>query len=278
LTWKKNFNNNELTNIAMRTFLILFFFVIYFQLNAQKADSIGYLSNLMGKGLCIRAGNQTNLKIPFFFLKGDIVKITSGKAVLVLYTEDEVKLGTGESYTFSFDNDLKSKNKDLVIYKNTKQSNCSFKMRGIGDPKIIIFPKKSRIIDPSKAIIQIISKKKDKYFFKLTDAKNIQAIFQLFDVDNKYIKLGEAQLVKGSSYTWKIKFAENEAIGEIEVLSDEKVKQFPVFEFSNRSSFVNAFNFYCNEECYFDAYQVIDNAIKAYPDDEYFVYLKNSLY
>ncbi len=262
----------------MKILSVLLYMAISIGLFAQKNDSLGYLSNLKGKGLVVREGSESNLKIPFFFLHGDMIRMLSGNAVLVLYNEDEVKLNTGESYTFTFDKNLKPGKSNLLFNRNTKQSTSSFKMRSSGTPKTVIFPQRSKIADQSKALIRIKTNHRDRYFFNLADKSSKKTVFQLIDANDQTIDLSMVPLTEGIKYNWRIKFPDYELNGELELMSFAESSKIEKFELKNRASYVNAFNYFCIRECYFEAIEVIDAAIKAYPDDEYFEYLKNSLF
>jgi TolA-binding protein len=263
----------------MKTLVALVALLLNISLYAQKIDSVGYLSNLKGKGFCIRKGNEANLKIPFFFVNGDKIKMLTGNAVVVLYNEEEVKLSSGESFTFPLERMSKTKDKDLMMFKMARQSITSFKIRGVLDSKSRVFPKQSKILDLSDAILKInsISDNRDRYIFTITDENTGQNIYQILDANADQINLSLTPVEKGNNYKWKIKFPEYEVYGEFEVLDDAQIKKFPVFELNNRASYVNAFNFYVNEGCYFNAGQIIEKAIQAYPEDDYYEYLKNSI-
>jgi len=273
---RKKFKNQ----IIMKTFILLLSIGFSFHLFAQKVDSVGFLSNLKGNGVCLRKGNEEKLKIPFYFINGDKIKMISGNAILVLFTEEEVKLASGESYTFAFNDMAKVNSKDLLMFKNTKQSNSSFKMRAIGETKNYAFPRDSKILDPAKAIIQISTNalKKTKYSFILKEKETNRRVYELLNTDSSCIDLRLAPLKPGNKYSWKIKLAESEFFGEFDVMTEEQANQIEKFELNSRASYVTAFNYYCSESCFFEAYHVIDNAITVYSDDEYFVYLKNSLF
>lgn len=262
----------------MKTLLILVLTTLTFSTLAQKNDSLGYLSNLKGKGMVVRKGSESNLKIPFFFVNGDMIRMLSGNAVLVLYNEEEVKLSGDESFSFTFEKNNKLKNENLLFNRNTKQSTSSYKMRSSGSPKSLVFPQNSKIADQSKAIIHVKNKNKDRYFFQLTDNSSKETVFHLPDSNDKTINLTMIPLSEGVKYTWKIKFPDYELNGELELIPFEQTSTLEKFELKNRASYVNAFNYYCLHELFFEAMEIIEAAIKAYPEDEYFDYLKNSLF
>jgi hypothetical protein len=262
----------------MKIFYIMLFAAIQIGLFAQKNDSLGYLSNLKGKGMVVRKGSESNLKIPFFFVNGDMIRMLSGNAVLVLYNEEEVKLSGGESFTFTFEKNNRLKNENLLFNRNTKQSTSSYKMRSSGSSKPMVFPQNSKIADQSKVIIQLKTKNKDRYFFQLTDNSTNKTVFHLPDINDKTIDLTMIPLSEGVKYTWKIKYPDYELNGELELIPFEQASVLEKFELKNRASYVNAFNYYCLHELFFEALEIIEAAIKAYPEDEYFDYLRNSLF
>lgn len=251
-----------------------------FLIFSQKSDSVAFLSNLKGTAVCIRKGSEEKLKIPFYFIKGDQVKVLNGNAVVVLFTEEEVKLSKGESYTFINSQNLKPGTKELLIYNNTKQSNNSYKMRAIGDSKKLVFPSQSKLIEHSNAIIRlnVNAKNSSPYFFTLKDKETNVKVFELLNSDSARIDLRAAKLLEGHKYTWKIKFKENDSFGEFVFLTDIQAQQIQTFDLNNRASYIKAFNNYCNEECYFEAFQIIEKAITKYPEDENFKYLKSLLF
>jgi hypothetical protein len=261
----------------MKTIILFLCILFSSSVFAQKTDSVAYLSNLKGKGLCIRQGIQSNLKIPFFFINGDKVKILSGNAIIVLNTEEEVKIGSGETFTVATKMNLKANENDLLIYKYTKQSTSSFNMRSVGGSKVQVFPKKSKIIDPINARIRISNLSNKKYSFRLVNNDKKEIVYKLQELKDSLIEINPSLLDKGNQYTWFVKFPEREISGDFVVLSDIQTKDFPIFLFINRASYTMAFNYYCQKECFFEACSVIDEAIKTYPDDEYYKYLKNSL-
>jgi len=261
---------------------IIFFLMIMVNIPSfsQNVDSVGYLSLLKGNGLCIRKGIETNLKIPFYFLNGDRIKMNTGNAVVVLFSEEEVQINKGESRTLAYNKLNKSKNSDLLMYMNTKQSNSSFKIRGIADPKVKIFPLKSKIIDPSLVTIHVKSQseKHTKYFFKLMKFQSQEVVYQLSDSKSDSIKLQFAPIEKGTNYIWKIKYPEYEITGELSALSDDQIRHIPKFTFSSRASYMEAYNYYYKELLIFEAYKTIENAIKAYQEDMYFEYIKSNMF
>ncbi len=264
----------------MKKLILILFLSSPFLIIAQKSDSVAFLSNLKGTAVCIRKGSEKKLKIPFYFIKGDQVKVLNGNAIVVLFTEEEVKLSKGESYTFVNTQNLKPGTKELLIYNNTKQSNNSYKMRAIGDSKKAVFPSQSKLINPSNAIIRFSPNAKNTmgYFFTCKEKDNNKKVFELLNSDSARIDLRGANLQAGKTYSWKIKFKEHDAFGEFVFLSQEQADQIQKFELNNRASYVKAYNNYCNEACYFEAYQVIEEAILNYPDDENFIYLKSLLF
>jgi hypothetical protein len=264
----------------MKTLIFCLLISSYSFLFAQKSDSVAFLSNLKGTAVCIRKGSEEKLKIPFYFIKGDQVKVLNGNAVVVLFTEEEVKLSKGESYTFVNSLNLKPGTKELLIYNNTKQSNNSFKMRAIGDSKKVVFPSQSKLIDPMNAIIQlnVNAKNSTGYFFTLKNKETNEKVFELLNSDSARIVLSSANMKPGFKYSWKIKFKEYDAFGEFVFLTEKQAEQIQIFELNNRASYIKAFNNYCNEECYFEAFKVIEKAIIKYPEDENFKYLKSLLF
>ena len=261
----------------MKVFLISLFMLLSFGIFAQNTDSLGYLSNLNGKGLVLRKGNQMNLKIPFFFLNGDVVRMTSGNALLVLYNEDEIKLISGQSYTVAENKNIKTNRNSLLFNINTKKSATSFIMRSARSSKNI-FPRKSKISDPSKAVIYLSPQSKDRYFFKLLADNSREPLFNLNNADSSVIDLSSVPFEEGRIYTWRLKYPEFEQTGTIELMPKEESDQMQKFALNNRASYVSAFNYYCSNGCYFDALEVISAAIKNYPDDEYYQYLRNSIF
>jgi len=119
---------------------------------------------------------------------------------------------------------------------------------------------------------------KSKYFFKLADVESKNFIYKLSEVNDTLISLKNCDLIEGKAYTWTIRYPEFTISGDIEVITNEQKKSIPKFDFSNRASYTKAFNYYCDENYFFDAYKVIEDAIRAYPEDGYFQYLKKSLF
>jgi len=259
----------------MKKAILLLSMFACIHLFAQNTDSLGYLSNLKGKGMLVRKGAELELKIPFFFLKGDLVRIISGNAILVLYNQDEVKLVAGQSYSFVEDKNPRSGKGDFLFNINSKKSASSFKMRGSANQQI--FPKKSKIADISKAIIHFDSRKYEFYFFKLIDNQTKEPVYNIKDLKVDLIDLSTVPFKEGTTYEWRLKLPEFIVEGDLELLPEEDRAQIQTFELNNRASYVNAFNYYCNKECYFEALEVINAAIKAYPEDDYFVYLKKTV-
>jgi len=246
-------------------------------------NNIAVLLSVDKESYLIRKKDKVQITIPMFFLTGDKIEVKSGKVVILMGDGSEKVLHKGDKYIF------RSKNRngttvesEYVFSKissenhvDNMQTTSAYSLRS--NNMLSVFPLSSKVFN-----------KKDSYIFWNKDLDYMN--FKVYDLDSD--KLVWEKKITGRSfclndipvdgsgiYYWILSDDKTdlEKIGVVTFVEEAEKRKLKLFNDKSRLGLLSAYVHYSENEYWFQAVNVIDEAIKLYPDDELFVHIKRNI-
>ncbi len=269
--------------------LSVFVLFIICSLTGFAQKNAGAFLSFVGEGNCTSGNSTKTLIFPMLFNGGDKIKLTKGTANLILANGKEVSVSISAEYEIP-----QMKKEEMIVeldasvfqdYNVQSQSNSTIAVRSSGSKSesvnLMLFPISSKVIDKSKARIlwKINSSSKITPTIKFSDVITLDEVYKLKGLSTNEIYLKDIPLKEGTQYTWAfITFVTNsEQNGIIELLSEKEKSALPHFTYGSKSEYIKAITYFIKNEFYFDAFNVIEEAIKKYPETDLFTYLRKKI-
>jgi hypothetical protein len=233
----------------------------------------------------VRETEETDIKVPQRFSPGDEVSIKQGKALIMLFSGEEVPLSAVSYYTIP--NEEKPSDSDIAKLANSKraeesllaQSGVAYRLRGQSN----VFPRKSHLLDPEKAILHIAFENPSDLDLKLEihDSFSQKVVFEKEHISDSIISLAEVPFKEGKSYYWTISNTPDgrPELGSIVVPSSESTSLTDLNpKPETHFEYINTISAYYNATYNFEALALIREAMEKFPEVEiYEVMLGNIL-
>jgi hypothetical protein len=258
-------------------------FVLLTSIGIAQKNACGLLS-FKGEGTYTHENSTKQLTFPLLFNGGDKVKITKGNANLILANGNEVPLSAVNEYTVP-----QFKKEEMILeldpsvfqdYDVQSQSNSALTMRG-DSANLLLYPISAKVIDKNNARIfwNIQGKTPIKPGITFSDLNTLDVVYKTSDVQANEISLKNIPLKEGQEYTWtfNVKEANTEQLGIISIINNTTKAALPHFSYSSKTDYLKAYTFYNKNEYYFDAYNVIEEACKKFPEIDLFHYLNRKM-
>lgn len=241
--------------------------------------------SLEGEGVLIRDSKEIKLKLPQRFLSNDELAVKKGKAVIMLFSGEEINLAAVSKYTIPVEENTTSSevsemaNGDKSGKSLLSQSGVAYRLRGESK----VFPTASKVLDSKNVQLKIgYDNIEDlNLSLKVVNSQTQKVIYQTETISDSLLSLSEAPFKAGKTYHWILSHTPNgkPEMGTIIVSKDEVIQDFlSVANPQTHYQFMNAISAYYNGRYYFEALYTINRAIEQYPDYKiYQVLLENLL-
>lgn len=257
-------------------------------LSAGQTSFSAMILSIDGEGVVIRNSREQPLQVPQRFLPGDELSIRRGKALIMLFSGEEIPLSAVSYYTIPGDRDASSSEIAALANSNRAdegilaQSGTAYRIRGFG-ATFNVFPRNTKLLDPENARLRINYSKAGQLDLELTvrDSDSQKVIYEQAHISDTILSLSMVPFEEGHAYYWTIGNTPlgKPELGTIVVPSKDQsdlpeVLPSPVTNFE----YMDAISAYYNDKFYFDALELIMEAREKYPDVEiYELMLQNIL-
>lgn len=250
-----------------------------------KAQDINYSALLLsfeGEGKFVRGGEEADLTVPLSLMAGDMVHVTDGSAQLLLFSGEEVSVVATGSY--SVPGVATSASLMELTSSNSKgngllgQSGMAYRMRGENN----VFPVKSKILNNDNAVIRFTFDEETQtpLNFKLVDSQTQKTVWAKENFTDSTLSLQKVSLDEGKSYYWTVTGLPS-GKPVMGVISPSSNKDLQVIEASrdNKShyDYVESILLFHRYNYYFEAIELVEEAIRKYPDAEVYQKMKENL-
>jgi hypothetical protein len=243
------------------------------------------LLNLDGQGNYIRGAEESQLEIPQSYISGDKVMMKSGSALIMLFSGDEIQVGEGAE--IQIPEEMSTKNQDVVNLASAAKSNhgllaqagAAYSLRGQNNT----LPAKSKILDPRKTFLKFSDEETDtvNLSLKVIDSQTQKVIFEKDSIHDTIVSLAEAPFVKGKSYYWTITGSPGNrpGMGVLDFPGEQETGNLRTFDsLKSNMEYISAIGYYYDKGYFFEAFSLIQAAIKSFPEmGIYQVLLENLL-
>lgn len=273
--------------IAMKKYFCLLT-IILVAVSVRSQDVANYsalLLDLDGQGNYVRGAKKSDLEIPQSYISGDKVIMKSGSAIIMLFSGDEIQVEQGAE--IQIPGEGLAENQDVKNLVNAARSNhgllaqtgAAYSLRGQNSA----LPAKSKILDTQKTFLKFDYGNADdmNISFKIIDSQTQKVIFEKDSVCDTLVSLAQVPFVKGKSYYWTISGTPDNrpGMGVLEFPGEEETSQLQKFDsMKSNLEYISAIGYYYDKGYFFEAYNLIQEAIKSFPEmDIYPVILDNLL-
>lgn len=265
---------------------LLTIFIIPVSVRSQDvANYSALLLNLNGQGNYIRGSKESDLEIPQSYISGDKVMMKSGSALIMLFSGDEIQVAEGAE--IQIPEEKPAENQDVINLVNAAKSNhgllaqtgAAYSLRGQNNT----LPAKSKILDPQKAFLKFSYGETDtnNLSLKIIDSQTQKVIFEKDSIHDTIVSLAQAPFVKGKSYYWTITGSPDNrpGMGVLDFPAEQETASLRIFDsLKSNMEYISAIGYYYDKGYFFETYNIIQEAIKSFPEmDIYQVLLGNLL-
>ncbi len=249
----------------------------------QDLNYSALLLSLKGEGKYIRNEKEYSLSVPQSFLPGDKISVIKGNATLMLFSGDEISVIARNSYSIP---SVVSSPEIAALVTDSDgspgllgQTGTAYQIRG----EHSAFPLKSKISDKKNAIIHLSSNNipKNPIDFKLVHSLTQKTVWETENLTDSVIFLQNAPLDKGQAYYWEITGLTKgkPVIGTIIYPNQTELNMLK--EFSEKEShydYLVAISYFYQKKYFFEAYSILEKAIKKYPSVEIYKKIQKTIY
>lgn len=263
----------------MKQILLVTIFILS-TLMVQSQKNTAALLSFKGEGVYSRGKTSDKLKFPMLFNSGDKISLKNGHAKLIIANGEEFSLKAGEIY-----NVPQLKKDELIIeldasvfqdFTVQSQENSSIKVRN-DYVNVSIFPLSSKMIRGHNNRI-FISQNSDNLNLQIEvcDATTLDVVYLNTNFNGNYIDVNALPLETGHEYTWMLfdKKVGFEQLGLISVLSEKDIAKQTALPLHTSFEYIAAFLYYQKNEFNFEAYNIVEEAHKKFPEINFFRQMK----
>jgi len=264
--------------------LVFSFILISLATHVFSQKNTAILMSLKGEGTVQRGNEHKPLGMSMLFHSGDNIKVSKGIATILIANGNEIKIAENKNYLVPIlKRDEMLVELDPSIFQDygvQAQSNSSITLRG-DSAELILYPISSQIINKNNARIywKVIGDVKVKPIIAFFEFPSMEMVYSSKELTDNEILLKNIPLKEGVDYTWTLKIEEtgSEQIGIITALSENQKKLIPEFSLETSLDYLKAFNYFSKNEYYFDAFNLVNEACKKFPETDLFLYLKKRM-
>lgn len=248
-------------------------------------EYVAMLFSLDGEGEYTHAGESAALMVPQNYMKGDKILLSSGTAILMLFSGDEVILRANEEYVLSGSPGEQGTSQnsstfqsvaDLVDedHERISQRNAAYRVRGAFST-VKAFPSVSGLIDNSYAEVVLNMDVNPNYpiSFEIYDQENDELVWKIDEIRHKATSLKEVRFQPGKNYYWNLKSMDILDMGVINVLPVPEKETLKKFTLDKKIDYLTAYDYYKTKELMFDARHILVLAINRFEESDLFEYL-----
>lgn len=250
---------------------------------AQQGSSYNaMILSLDGNGTLSRGSEEITMELPQSYMPGDILSIKNGDAIVLLFSGLEVSLSAVSYFTVPVENTGDETALSAMANTNNSknllsQSGAAYQIRG----KSNVFPMNSKVIDTENILLYLNYKNigEQQLHLKVINSSTQKVVFEKASISDSIISLADVPFEKGKSYYWTLS---NTPAGKPEmgtiIISKEGEKYSTLQELpETHFETINAISELYNNKYYFDAYALLSQCIKAYPDYDIYTTLRENL-
>ncbi len=250
---------------------------------AQSSDYSAILISINGEGTLQRGDKELKLIVPTSLMAGDKIILTKGNATALLFSGEELSMKATNNYDIHAIESGTSSLSQLASGESKGQGllgqpGMAYRIRGEEE----VFPIKSKIMDKDNAIIRFSFKESNHnpLSFKLINSKTQETIYSKENITDSTLSLASVDIEEGKTYYWTVTGlpANNPVMGVIsteppsnQIISNAANDKNSHFEYIESILTLHQNNYY------FEAYKLIEDAIKKYPDTEIYQKMKENL-
>ncbi|NJO88041.1 MAG: hypothetical protein HC831_03055 [Chloroflexia bacterium] len=264
----------------MKKFVIIVVIVSqYFNICAQTSFNGEVLLSSLSKNTTIKInGEHKVIESTYLCDKSAEIEILSGRLFVLGTNGEEISIEAGKSFSVkkdrssgkdvTFDRVLNYLNSPSTYLPNLYNSNRNY--FGDENSELFVFPLESKVTDVKNIRLHFSKKLEPDVLFKVFLSKNDSLVWQTKDPSNK-VNNQIIPLKSGNTYCWKIYNGSNSLKGKIELISKDAVKLPKLDSLSSKIDYLNCFVILMENECRFEAIDVLLKAKKSIPIAQYFL-------
>lgn len=259
------------------------FMLIVSSLFCVAQNNIAVLLSVDKESYLVRKKEKVQVTVPMFFLTGDKIEVKSGKVVILMGDGSEKILRKGDKYIFRSKNRSRTTVESEYVFSkissenhvDNMQTTSAYSLRS--NNLLSVFPLSSKVID-----------RKNSYIFWNIDFESMN--FRVYDLDSdslicekkiggKSICLDSLPVNEPGVYYWVLSDDKKdiEKIGVVTFVEETEKRKLKSYEDKSRLGLLSAYVHYSENEYWFQAINIIDEAIRLYPNDELFTHIRSSI-
>ncbi len=259
----------------MKKFVIIIILISnIFSIKAQTSFNGEVLLSSLSKNTTIEInGERRVIENTFVCDKSAKIEIITGELSILGTNGVEVSISSGKSFFVKksrgggndskFDRVSKYLSSPSTYLPNLYNSNRSY--FGDQDGELIVFPMESKVLDVKNIRFYFSKRLEPDVLFKVFLSKSDSVVWQTKDPSNEVNKQ-IMPLHSGNKYCWKIYDGSNSLKGKIELIDKGEIKLPVLDSLSSKTDYLNCFITLMENECRFEAINVLLEAKDKYPN------------
>ena len=246
-------------------------------------NNIAVLLSVDKESYLIRKKDKIQVTVPMFFLTGDKVEVKSGKVVILMGDGSEKILRKGDKYIFRSKNRSRTTVESEYVFSkissenhvDNMQTTSAYSLRS--NNLLSVFPLSSKVFDRESSYI-FWNKNFESMNFRVYNLDSDSLVLEK-KIAGESLCLNSLPVDSPGVYYWVLSddSKDVEKIGVITFVDDAEKRKLKSYNDKSRLGLLSAYVHYSENEYWFQAINIIDEAIKLYPDDELFTHIRSSI-
>ncbi len=258
----------------MKKFIIIIVIFGYiFNVDAQTFKGEVLLSSINEATTIKINGERKIIDNTLLYDKSAEIEVLTGKLNILGTNGEEVCISAGKSFFVkktrtsdkdaTFDKVYNYLNSPSTYLPNLYNSNRNY--FGDENGELVIFPMESKVLDVKNIRLYFSKKLEPDVLFKVFLSKNDSLVWQTKDPYNK-VNTQILPLQDGNKYCWRIYNGSNSLKGKIELLEKDEIKLPKLDSLSSKTDYLDCFVKLMENECRFEAIDILLKAKEKFPD------------